>query len=151
MTVSLTTRGRICSQSPVLALNSWGVICQFVRPFFEEDVRFDVEELVRCGQIIYNKEDSVPLSVRDVALFSTPDVALTGRKSPLLGGQRPSLSSTKVPSLYNRQAAQLTGTRVVRVAGGKQLLLSDPEEPTLTSSGTRVPDLFTKNDCPEPD
>ena len=130
---------------------SWGVIFTFVRPFYPEDARFDVEESLKCGQLIYTKEDPTPGGAQLAGLFSTPGAVLTGRKSPLLGGQRPSLSETKTPGLYNRRAAQLTGTKVVRAIGTRQLLLSDPEEPTLTSSGTRVPDLFDKNDCPDPD
>ena len=151
MTISLATRGRICSPSPALALNSWGVLCFYVRPFYEEDVRFDVEELLRCGQIIYNKEDPLPLAAKDAALFSTPSAGLTGHKDPALGGKRPSLSGGKAPTLFNRRAAQLTGTKVVRAVGTRRLLLSEPEEPTLTSSGTRAPDIFTKNECYDPD
>jgi hypothetical protein len=151
MTLSLVTRGRICHQSPALALMSWGVICTFVRPFSEADVGFDIDAFVRCGQFIYTKEDPTPTGPRDAALFAVPRANLTGRRSPTLGGRRPSLSTAKEPGLYNRKAAQLTGTKVVRVVGTRRLLLSEPEEPTLTSSGTRAPDLFDKCDCPDPD
>lgn len=146
MTVALTTRGRICPKySHGLSLMSWGVLCLDVRPFTQDDVGFLPGFVVEpCGQdIIFNKRQPGIL-VPDGASLATPSVTLTGRVSPLLGSGRPSLMNVRSPGLYNHKAAQLTGTKVIRTIGTKDLLLSEPEEPTLTSSGTRVPDNFDK-------
>ena len=146
MTVALTTRGRICPKhSHGLALMSWGVLCVEVQPPVLDDVGFLPGFVTdKCAQnIIYDKR---PPSIYDPtpAVFNTPNIALTGSKTPVLGGKRPSLMSVKDPGLYDHKAAQLTGTKVIKTIGTKEVLLSEPEEPTLTSSGTRVPDIFDK-------
>jgi hypothetical protein len=144
--ISLITRGKICPRSsPVHALYSWGVLCLQIRPFLEENVRFDLEaQAAVCDQIIYNKELPPIFDPTNPGIFSNPRVVLTGRREPILGGKAPSLSGPKAPSLYNWRAAQVTGARVIQLVDGKPVLLSDPEEPTLTSSGTQPPDLFDK-------
>lgn len=147
MTASLTTRGRVChNSSTALSLISWGFICIEVRPFVIDDVRFGFEEQPEAKQRVYNKEQPPVFDPQQAGLFSHGAISLTGSASiSLLGKQkRPSLMDPRSPGLYNRQAAQLTGAKVIRAVGKKSLLLSDPEEPTLTSSGTKVPDLFEK-------
>lgn len=146
MTVALTTRGRICPKhSHGLSLMSWGVLCVRVRIFTIDDVGF-LPGFVGdpCGQDIIYEKRHPGIFVPNGAVFANPTVALTGSPSLRLGSTRPSLMSGKPPGLYNHKAAQLTGTKVIRTIGTKDLLLSEPEEPTLTSSGTRVPDIFDK-------
>ena len=146
MTVALTTRGRICDMSSkTLSLLSWGFLCIDLRPFLEEDVRFGFEVLPPGCQIIYNNQDPSIYDSPGAALFAvSPNLIGAKSLSPMMSSTRPSLMSTKSPGLYNHKIAQLTGTRVVTVVGNKSLLLSEPDEPTLTSSGTRIPDLYEK-------
>ena len=98
----------------------------------------------KCSQdLIYQKKAPGIYNPATVA-FAIPNISVTGSKSPLLGSKRPSLMSVKDPGLYDHKAAQLTGTKVIKTIGTKELLLSEPEEPTLTSSGTRAPDIYDK-------
>jgi len=124
---------------------SWGFLCVRARIYTIDDVGF-LPGLVTvpCAQdIIYGKKAPTVL-VPNSAVFANSSAVLTGKASPLLGSKRPSLMNVRSPGLYNHKAAQLTGTKVIKTIGTKELLLSEPEEPTLTSSGTRVPEIFDK-------
>lgn len=147
MTVSLTTRGRICPRSSKpLALLTWGFLCVDLRAYSFDDIGFGVPEFpIPCDpQHIYNKESPPVFDPSTAGLFATPSSTLVGSKQVSLLATRPSLVDPRSPGLYNQKAAQLTGTRVVVSVGKKDLLLSEPEEPTLTSSGTKAPDIFDK-------
>jgi hypothetical protein len=144
MTIALTTRGMICPNgSHVLARISWGFLCTSR----EREIGFLVEPSPPTKTCVYNKDGPQILDPSSAGLFSTPSIQLTGQKSPLLGSKRPSLVSPTSPGLFSASTVQLTGSKVVTVVGNKNLLLSEPQEPTLTSSGTRAPDIFNKDCC----
>jgi len=140
MTVALTTRGILCHKgSQTLSLISWGFLCS-------PRVGFRIEPSPPDCTYVYNKEAPQVIDPSSVGLFAIPTIQLTGQNSPILGSVRPSLASSINPSLYNPNSAQLTGSKVITIVGNKNLLLTEPEEPTLTSSGTKAPDIFDK-DC----
>jgi hypothetical protein len=143
MTLSLVTRGIICHKSSkALSLVSWGFLCS-TRPFV---LGFDIDPTLPECTFVYNKDLPQVIDPARVGLFATPTIQLTGQSRPLLGSSRPSLMGKRTPGVYDPKAVQLTGSRVVTFIGNKNLLLSEPQEPTLTSSGTRAPDIFDK-DC----
>lgn len=144
MSIALTTRGIICPPGSYgYALISIGFLCTSL-PL---EVGFLIEESLPTKTCVYNKDGPQVIDPNSAGLFSIPSIQLTGQKSPLLGSTRPSLARAGSPGLYNHKAAQLTGSKVVTIIGTKNLLLSEPEEPTLTSSGTNVPDIFNKDCC----
>jgi hypothetical protein len=141
MTVALTTRGIVCPRSSrAESLISWGFLCS-------SRLGFNIEPSPFEKTCVFNKDSPILFDPDDAGLFSIPRIQLTGRKSPLLGSKRPSLSNPNAPSLFNPKAMQLTGSKVITIIGKKSLLLSEPQEPTLTSSGTKAPDIFNKDCC----
>jgi hypothetical protein len=145
VTISLVTRGIICHKSSkTLSLLTWGFLCSDIE--LDAEIGFGIESSPPDCTFVYNKDFPQVLDPRNVGLFATPVVQLTGQRSPLLGSKRPSLADPRKPGLFNPKIVQLTGSKVVTLVGTKSLLLSEPEEPTLTSSGTRAPDIFDK-DC----
>lgn len=144
MSLALTTRGVICHAGSIgYSLISIGFLCNFI-----PRAGFLIEESPPTKScFVYNQEGPHIFEPSSAGLFAIPSIQLTGQKSPLLGSPRPSLASTTTPGLYNHKSVQLTGSKVVTIVGNKNLLLSEPEEPTLTSSGTNVPDIFNKNCC----
>lgn len=144
MTIALTTRGIICHQGSIgYSLISIGFLCNY-----NPTVGFLIEPSPPTKScFVYNQDGAQVIDPSSAGLFSIPSIQLTGQKSPLLGSTRPSLMSSSSPGLYNHKSAQLTGSKVVTIVGTKNLLLSEPDEPTLTSSGTNVPDIFNKHCC----
>lgn len=141
MAVALTTRGIICHKgSQTLSLISCGFLCTSIV------VGGLIEPSLPDCTFVYNKESPQLLDPTTVALFAIPALQVTGQSSPILVNKRSSLSSSASPSLYKPNAAQITGSKVITIIGNKNLLLTEPEEPTLTSSGTKAPDIFDK-DC----
>jgi len=142
MTIALTTRGMLCPYGyRAKSILSWGFLCF-------GDIGFDIPFYPPTKTCVFNKEEPTIFEPDGAGLFSIPEIQLTGQISPLLGNAtRPSLSDPKSPGLFNPKTAQLTGSKVVTIVGNKSLLLSEPQEPTLTSSGTKAPDIFNKDCC----
>lgn len=146
MTVVLTTRGRICPRSAKpLAMLSWGVLCIDTHVYSVDRLGFlFLESPGTCDtQLPFNKTGP-SLGRPSLGLSGGPAAVLSGNRKPALVSARPVVVDLKSPGLYNHRAAQLTGARVVMSVGSRELLLSEPEEPTLTSSGTKAPDIFGK-------
>ena len=143
MSIALTTRGIICPPGSIgYSLISIGFLCNFI-----PRSGFLFEECLPTKTCVYNKDGPQVIDPSSAGLFAIPSIQLTGQSSPLLGSTRPSLMTTSSPGLYNHKSAQLTGSKVVTIIGNRNLLLAEPEEPTLTSSGTNVPDIFNKDCC----
>lgn len=145
MTIALTTRGILCPHGyRAKSLLSWGFLCSSR----VVDIGFDIPFSPFAKTCVFNKEEPTIFEPDGAGLFSVPRLQLTGQRSPLLGNSpRPSLSGPNSPGLFNPKTAQLTGSKVVTIVGDKSLLLSEPQEPTLTSSGTKAPDIFNKDCC----
>ena len=150
-TIGLNTRGRIRTRkrsSRPLSLLSWGFLCLDFRAFASGDIGFIVRPQPKDCDIIFTKTGPSVLDAPTAGLFTRPGVPITGGHVPLfVNGPTARVVPPSIPDIYNEKSVQLAGTHVVNPVGGKNILLSEPEEPTLTVSGTRNPNLFDICDC----
>jgi len=151
MTLALTTRGRLCHRPfQFRSLVSWGFLCKDIL-----EPAFKVDTFEFCQQFVFNKEAPFLIDIDQISFIppNRPDLAKKGQSCAFVVNDEPKnfLSTTKRPSLvspsahvYNSKSPQLTGAKVVRTLAGREILLADPEEPTLTYSGTSIPELLEK-------
>jgi hypothetical protein len=123
---------------------TWGFICVDIRPFDAADLGFGTSTSVGNDYFIFNKKPPEFNKVPVASLFNNPGSRLVcATVKPLAQPKAGLLGEHQASPIYNKQVAQTTGSRVVKIIGDRTLLLSEPEEPTLLSSGT-TPVIYDK-------